>query len=98
MGKPEGVIAIANAIPDMGALSSLNLSMNRLGGTHENYRPDGSGYGAFTATPEGPKAIADAIRDMGSLIKLDISRNCIGAAQEGELQRICLASSIELAK
>jgi hypothetical protein len=28
--KPEGVIAIANAIPDMGALRSLNLSSNNL--------------------------------------------------------------------
>jgi hypothetical protein len=29
-GKPEGIIAIANAIPDMGALTSLNLSLNNL--------------------------------------------------------------------
>ena len=29
-GKPEGIIAIANAIPDMGALTSLNLSSNDL--------------------------------------------------------------------
>jgi hypothetical protein len=28
--KPEGIIAIANAIPYMGALKSLNLSSNRL--------------------------------------------------------------------
>jgi hypothetical protein len=31
-GKREGIIAIANAIPDMGALTSLNLSSNRLTG------------------------------------------------------------------
>jgi hypothetical protein len=33
MGKPEGVIAmhIANAIPDMGALSVTNLMGNRIG-------------------------------------------------------------------
>jgi hypothetical protein len=30
VGKPEGIIAIANAIPDMGALTSLNLSWNHL--------------------------------------------------------------------
>jgi hypothetical protein len=30
-GKPEGIIALANAIPDMGALTSLNLSSNHLG-------------------------------------------------------------------
>ena len=29
-GKPEGIIAIANAIPDMGALTSLNLASNML--------------------------------------------------------------------
>jgi hypothetical protein len=35
---------------------------------------------------------------MEALIKLDVSGNAIGAAQEGELQRICLAGGIELAK
>jgi hypothetical protein len=30
-GKPEGIIAIANAIPDMGAMVSLNLASNDLG-------------------------------------------------------------------
>jgi hypothetical protein len=30
-GKPEGIIAIANAIPDMGALTSLNLASNIFG-------------------------------------------------------------------
>jgi hypothetical protein len=30
-GKPEGLIAIANAIPDMGAMTSLNLASNKLG-------------------------------------------------------------------
>jgi hypothetical protein len=30
-GKPEGIIALANAIPDVGALSSANLLMNNIG-------------------------------------------------------------------
>jgi hypothetical protein len=30
-GKPDGIIAIANAIPDMGALTCLNLASNSLG-------------------------------------------------------------------
>jgi hypothetical protein len=30
-GKPEGIIAIANAIPDMRAMTSLNLASNVLG-------------------------------------------------------------------
>jgi Ran GTPase-activating protein (RanGAP) involved in mRNA processing and transport len=31
LGKPEGVIAIANAIPDMRALSVLSMKRNNLG-------------------------------------------------------------------
>jgi hypothetical protein len=46
----------------------------------------------------GITALANAIPDMGALIKLDISGNDIGGEQEGELQRICVASGIELAK
>ena len=30
-GKPEGIIAIANAIPDMGVMTSLNLASNMIG-------------------------------------------------------------------
>jgi hypothetical protein len=50
--------------------------------------------------PEGIIALANVIPDMGALTKLDISSNYIGAVQEqeGEIQRICLASGIELAK
>jgi hypothetical protein len=29
-GKPEGIIALANAIPDMRAMTSLNLASNNL--------------------------------------------------------------------
>jgi hypothetical protein len=35
---------------------------------------------------------------MVALMKLDIRSNNIGAEQEGDLQRICVAGSIELAK
>jgi hypothetical protein len=45
-GKPEGAIAIANAIRNMGAMSVLNLAGNSLGG----YLQDGWN---FIATPEG---------------------------------------------
>jgi hypothetical protein len=34
--------------------------------------------------------------DNRALIKLDISSNCIEAEQEEDLQRICVASGIEL--
>jgi hypothetical protein len=61
------------------------------------------------AKPQGIIAIANAIPDMGALVKLDISGNNdtymhlgeetrpIGAEQEEDLQRICVASGIELA-
>jgi hypothetical protein len=34
-GKPEGVIAIANVIPDMGALTKLNIGRNHIGAEQE---------------------------------------------------------------
>jgi hypothetical protein len=40
----------------------------------------------------------DEPKDKGALITLDISsNNCIGAEQKGGLQRICVASGIDLA-
>jgi hypothetical protein len=45
--KPEGIIAIANAIPNMRALSSLNLAENAIGGYFDCC------YGMVVATPEG---------------------------------------------
>jgi Ran GTPase-activating protein (RanGAP) involved in mRNA processing and transport len=50
------------------------------------------------STPDGVIALADAIPGMRALIKLDISSNNIGGEQEEELQRICVASGIELVK
>jgi hypothetical protein len=41
--------------------------------------------------------LATELPDKGALIKLDISSNDIGAEQEEDLQRICVASGIELA-
>jgi hypothetical protein len=48
MGKPEGVIAIASAISDMRALSSLNLASNNIGGY--------TSFNGFHATPKGKHA------------------------------------------
>jgi hypothetical protein len=64
--------------------------------THTDGRKQG-------APPPGSKssgvvALAEAIPDMGALIKFDISDNHIGAEQEQDLQRICVAGGIELAK
>jgi hypothetical protein len=47
--------------------------------------------------PGFAQELALGIKDNGALTKLDISNNFIGAKQEGSLQRICVASGIELA-
>jgi hypothetical protein len=49
--KPEGIIAIANAIPDMGALTSLDISN----------QADEYGNGGLGA--EGTKHLAEALKD-----------------------------------
>jgi hypothetical protein len=113
--KPEGIIAIANAIPDMGALTKFDISENGLkaeGGmelaaglkgnqviTELNIGGNSLGMNSSGGVDtSGVVVLADAIPDMGALIKLDISSNNIGGEQEGELQRICVASGIVLAK
>jgi hypothetical protein len=102
-----GVIALANAIPDMGALSSLNLAKNNLGklvlpegwrqtGRTEWTHLDGAKVTENPGKPEGIIAIANAIPDMRALANLDIRSNCIPCEQEGGLMRICAAGGIEL--
>jgi hypothetical protein len=44
-GNPEGIIAIVNAIPDMRALTSLNISSNTIGAYWDGWQ--------WIATPEG---------------------------------------------
>ena len=108
-GKPEGIIALAIAIPDMGALSTLIFGGDKykkdrawvtpapatlkVGMTEANFSDKNFGAG-------GAIIISAWIshKDNGALIKLDISSNHIGAEQEGGLQRICVASGIELVK
>jgi hypothetical protein len=63
-------------------------------GRHEKQLPEGEEM----AKAEGFIAIVNAIPDMGALAKLNTSSNSIGAEQERDLQRICAASGIELAK
>jgi hypothetical protein len=114
----DGATHVADAIRDNGALSFLNLAENNLGewtlpegwrfGHHGDYSGDEfykhtDGREIKEGVPEGSKqegiiAVANAIPDMGALIKLDIGSNHIGAEQERNLQRICVAGGIELAK
>jgi hypothetical protein len=52
--------------------------------------------GKMRGTGDAVMLVPDII-DNGALIKLDISSNEIGAEQKGGLQRICVASGIDLA-
>jgi hypothetical protein len=95
-GKPEGVIAIANVIPDMGALTSLNLSANSLGSGPATWNKDqGKYYVASTSsfiTKEeafsGAAALAGAIREKGALSVANVMGNNIGKEMLSVLQDI----------
>jgi hypothetical protein len=113
----SAVIALADAIPDMGAISSVNLLKNAIpveqaqelvkimqpkenlttlcGLSREETELDFSGQ--YLRAGDAV-LIANDISDMEALIKLDISNNSIGAEQKQNLQRICVAGGIELAK
>jgi hypothetical protein len=80
----------SDIISDIRAMSSLDLSENKLGGFYEYYSDDfyGSGYGSFTATPEGPKVIADAIRDMRAISSVNVLFNGIGTEQAKTLASV----------
>jgi Ran GTPase-activating protein (RanGAP) involved in mRNA processing and transport len=67
-------------------LNELDLSSNSWKDCYGDWQGDGPGFA---------RELAVGIRDNGALIKLDISGNYIGATQEGDLQRICVASVIE---
>jgi Leucine-rich repeat (LRR) protein len=104
----SGVIAISNAIPTMGALTSLDISNNKLARGKLLSEPS---YVYFDERPWGSKdkhyesdmtgfiviALADAIKNNGALVKLDISGN--GIAHGDALQRLtefCGTAGIEL--
>jgi hypothetical protein len=86
-------IMLAPEIADNGAISSLNLASNSIGGC---YRIPGNTYSKFIAMPEGtaliatltfeftarlylgPAAIANAIKDMGAMTSLNLASNYLG--------------------
>ena len=64
--KPEGIIALANAIPDMGAMTSLNLASNNI---------------CLWGNMDGIKAISSAIKVLAVILVpfsslSDLSFNC----------------------
>jgi hypothetical protein len=84
----EGTKLLAEVLKGNKLMTELNISGNAA-------TWDGKKHGEMS----GIIALADAIPDMGALLKLDISRNGIGdGGLQGDLQRICVASGIELAK
>jgi hypothetical protein len=103
----SGAIALAEVIPDMGALSTLTFSGERYwnGRNHSEDAvsittalTDADFSGKHLGSPGAIILAAWISSDKGALIKLDISNNRIGAAQKQDLQRICMASGIKLAK
>jgi hypothetical protein len=105
---PEFAKEISKGLSDNGTLTSLDISSNNLIGgkgtggfeTVAAEYSDESDEEEEIMEPDfsGIIAIANAIPDMGALIKLNIGSNHIGAEQERDLQRICVAGGIELAK
>jgi hypothetical protein len=79
--------ALAEGLKGNQVITELNIASNYLGCT--------KGVGADVS---GIIALANIIPDMGALAKLNIGSNHIGAEQERDLQRICVAGGIELAK
>jgi hypothetical protein len=62
---PAGAVALAPAIAANGALTTLNLSSNEIGGHWDRSKQQ------MVSTPEGPKAIADALLVNGALTKIE---------------------------
>jgi hypothetical protein len=90
-----GPAAIANAIKDMRAMTSLNISSNNIGKLvppegWSNQYSDGSGEWSHTdgrkqrgwpagSKPQGVIALADGIKNMGAMTSLNLASNGLGA-------------------
>jgi hypothetical protein len=108
----DGAIILVSELPDKRALASLNMSANGLEGAEagkalgdaiaasvlKELDISGGEYGYQKCDVEFVQTFSVGLRDNRALIKLDISSNNIGGEQEEELQRICVASGIELTK
>jgi hypothetical protein len=86
LGTKEAGKVLGEMLKENSVLKELDLSSNYV---HTVYGGDGPGFA---------QGLAAGIMDNGALNKLDISNNNIGAAHERDLQRICVAGGIELAK
>jgi hypothetical protein len=93
-GEMSGIVALADVISGMGALSVLNLAKNKLGelvipeGWTEDYdsdedeevyrHTDGREQKDKPGNPEGIIAVANAIPDMGAMTSLNLASNHLG--------------------
>jgi Leucine-rich repeat (LRR) protein len=104
----EFAAELAIGIKDNGALTILDVSANKLcdGAFGMDDLGPAIAHSKITSLNvsgnnlrinRGIEHITNII-DKGAVTKLDISSNHIGAEQERDLQRICVASGIELAK
>jgi hypothetical protein len=93
LATAEAGEALGEALKGNMVLKELDVSDNALRHAYEGDTEcfDGADGPGFA------KAISKGLSSNGALIKLDISRNFIGAEQSEDLQRICVASGIELA-
>jgi Ran GTPase-activating protein (RanGAP) involved in mRNA processing and transport len=118
LGAGDAVL-IANDISDMGALTSLHVGGNNIPEKEMReimaiaMRMDNMkvlcevpfkdkaltelDISRKTLGKEGALVVAEYLDGNRALLKLNISNNAIGAEQKGGLQRICLASGIDLA-
>ena len=103
----SGVVAMSNAIPTMGALTSLNISNNHLGicdDLPEGWTHDGSYYDCYRhhrvgnqrsppagAQSTGVRALADSIKNHGAFVSANLLGNNIGAEQARQLAAILKA-------
>jgi hypothetical protein len=88
----SGPAAIADAIKDMRALTSLNLAANKLGqlvlpegwsgpdGDGEYQDPDGEYHrqAPVGSKPGGIVVLANVIKDMGAMTSLNLASNSLG--------------------
>lgn len=89
----SGVIAISDAIPTMGALTSLNISGNTIGELVEVEKLPPAGW---SKEPAGVIVVADAIKNSGAIAKLRMARNMINGAEAGKAIGCMLANNTVL--
>ena len=107
-GKPDGVTAITNAIPTMGALVKLRMGKNNIA-TKEAGEALGQALARNSTLKEldisgvigidGPgfaQEIAAGVKKNRALTKLDVSNNSLDVRSERDLKRLCEGKTIRL--